>query len=70
MLNFLKDVPNTYTPETLANSTKHNQAGLPDGRWVACRPLGYRGLFLKERLKAAWAVFCGKADVLRWEGDQ
>ena len=36
-------------------------------RWVPVRPLGWQGLFLKRRLKAAWAVFTGRADVLTWE---
>ena len=37
-----------------------------DGKWVPSRPLGYYSL--KTRLKAAWLVFTGKADVVVWPG--
>ena len=40
------------------------QAGLPDGRWVASRPLPYFGIF--ERWRLAWLVFTGRADALVW----
>ena len=40
------------------------QAGLPDGRYVLARPIS--GTFRFERLKAAWEVFRGRADALKW----
>ena len=40
----------------------------PDGGrfWVLARPVGYQGLFIIHRIKCAWMVFTGKADVLTW----
>jgi hypothetical protein len=40
------------------------QAGLPDGRWVPARPLGFCSL--GQRIRAAKLVFTGKADAVRW----
>lgn len=37
-----------------------------DKHWSLGRPLGLQGLFLIKRLKSAWMVFTGKADVLIW----
>ena len=37
------------------------------GVWKPARPIGLLGLFLIKRLKAAWLVFSGKADVLVWD---
>jgi hypothetical protein len=64
------NTPSFYTPETLKHTTQGVQAGLPDGRWVAARPEGWHGLCLRKRLRAAWLVFTGRADVLQWEGGQ
>ncbi|ACL06207.1 hypothetical protein Dalk_4529 [Desulfatibacillum aliphaticivorans] len=36
------------------------------GAWVPARPIGKTNL--KYRLKAAWMVFAGKADVVVWPG--
>lgn len=41
---------------------------LSDGRWVPARSMGYPGLCLFHRLRCAWLVFTGRADVLLWEG--
>ena len=62
------NTPTIYTPESLVHNTKYTQAGLPDGRWVAARPMGWQGICLHKRLHAAWMVFTGKWDALRWEG--
>lgn len=35
--------------------------------WKAVRPLGYQGLHLRKRIKAAWMVFTGRADVVTFE---
>lgn len=42
------------------------QAELPDGRWVAGRPVPYWGLWW--RVKRAWDVFWLKADAVYWHG--
>lgn len=41
-------------------------AGLPDGRYVPARPLPWYSI--EQRWRAAWLVFTGKADALRWVG--
>lgn len=61
------NTPTVYTPEQLKRMDNCQKEVKP-GRWVAARPLGWQGLCLFKRLKAAWAVFTGRADVLRWEG--
>lgn len=43
-------------------------AGLPDGRWVLGRALGYDTL--RWRLRCAIRVFRGDADILVWEQDE
>ena len=60
--------PDFYTPESLHRVTKGFSCMLPDGRWVACRCESWGGLRLRVRLRAAWLVFTGRADVLQWEG--
>ena len=62
------NVPTIYTPEQLLDS--NTQAGLPDGRWVAARPLGWQGWSLRTRIQTAWKVFTGRWDALRWEGQE
>lgn len=62
------NTPAVYTPESLQRRTANLKAGLPDGRWVAARPYGWQGLSVKARLRAAWMVFTGRWDALRWEG--
>jgi hypothetical protein len=64
------NTPTIYTPESLARTTANVACGLPDGRWVAARPMGWQGVCLRERLRCAWMVFTGRADVLQWEGQQ
>ena len=41
-------------------------AGLPDGRYVPARSLGWPSW--SQRWKAAWLVFTGKADALTYPG--
>ena len=41
-----------------------------NGQYVYARPMGLQGRFLKLRLKLAWKVFTGQADVLVWRGGQ
>lgn len=44
-----------------------NQTRLEDGRWVPVRPYCFGGIALGYRLKMAFKVFSGQADVLEWE---
>lgn len=64
----LNKAPNTWQLELLVKHAVEGecQAGLPDGRWVPARPLGFYSL--GSRLKAAWLVFTGEADAVLWPG--
>jgi len=46
-----------------------NNTQLPNGAWVPARPVGHTAFTWKWRFRMAWAVFCGKCDVLQWECD-
>lgn len=46
----------------------HISVGLTDGRWVPARPMGWQGISLCQRIRCAWMVFTGRADVLQWDG--
>ena len=42
-----------------------------NGKWVPSRPLPGYGLYgLRLRLRAAWAVLCGKAEAFTWPEGQ
>ena len=56
-----------YNIDTIVKNGQYwPKAGLPDGRIVLARPES--GHFRFQKLKAAWMVFTGKADVLKWTG--
>lgn len=38
------------------------------GYWMPARPMGYASF--RYRCKAAWLVFTGRADALKWPGGQ
>lgn len=59
--------PTLYYPEEVAQMVRHVAKEIEPGRWVPCRPLNYMG-GLRWRLRLAWRVFVGRADVLQWEG--
>lgn len=65
----MSNAPAVYDLEKLAKvySQEWPQACI-DQKWYPARPLGYFSLV--SRAKLAWEVFTGKADVLRWPGDQ
>jgi hypothetical protein len=62
----LQWAPTLYTLGSLARTVRGTQAGLPDGRWVPARPLGYYSL--ANRIRCSWAVFTGRADAVTWPG--
>jgi hypothetical protein len=47
---------------------KESTVKLTDGRYVPARPYGF--FSIKERVRLAWLVFTGKADAVKWPGDQ
>lgn len=61
----MKKAPGFYNVENLPN---WDNIVLIKNRWVFSRPLGMFGLL--SRLRAAWMVFTGKADVLIWQEGQ
>ena len=62
--------PNLWTLRHLYEyvARGEHQAGLPDGRWVPARPLGFCSI--GNRVRCAWMVFTGKADAVTWDGGQ
>lgn len=62
----MKQYPAIRCVTDVIEDAKHCQAGLPDGRWVPARSLGY--MSFGHRIKAAWLVFTGRADALTWPG--
>jgi len=38
--------------------------------WVPARPVNYKDRSFVEKIKEAWAVFTGKADVFKWPEGQ
>jgi hypothetical protein len=60
------DCPTIYDAENLKEYVNTTGARV-DGKIVPCRPLPFWGLMLRQRFKAAWMVFTGKADVVTWK---
>lgn len=58
--------PNIIHVDTIIANAEACQAGLPDGRWVPARALGF--MSWRSRWRAAWLVFTGRADAVIWEG--
>jgi hypothetical protein len=64
----LNRAPNIWT---LKNLLRHCSDGLQvcvDKVWVPARVCGYYSL--RNRLRCAWLVFTGRADVLIWPEDE
>jgi hypothetical protein len=60
--------PNTYTVQQVVHMAEHGpMTEVAPNNWVTVRPLGFSGLVLGKRLKAAWRVFTGRSDELIWE---
>lgn len=62
----MKQTPNIVDVIQVVHNAKTTAAGLPDGRWVPARALGFQSL--RYRLRATWLVFTGRADALTWPG--
>lgn len=58
--------PNIVKVAQVIEDAKQVRCGLPDGRYVPARPLGFQSWWMRWR--AAWLVFKGEADALIWEG--
>jgi hypothetical protein len=62
----MKRYPSICIISAVIEDGKAVSCGLPDGRYVPARPLGWQSWTI--RWKAAWLVFTGRADALVWEG--
>lgn len=51
----------------LVDCMKQHAISYDGATWHAVRPATYENTFLIPRIKAAWRVFVGKADVLDWD---
>lgn len=58
-------VPHTFSATDLERWPAY---ALVQKVWVPSRPEGLTGLFPWKRLRSAFMVFIGKADVLTWPG--
>jgi hypothetical protein len=58
--------PNIVYVDGVIRGAKETSFGLPDGRYVPARALGFQSW--RYRWKAAWLVWSGRADALLWEG--
>jgi hypothetical protein len=58
--------PNIIDVCSVVRNASQLQAGLPDGRYVPARPIGWQSF--GQRFRAAWLVFTGRADALTWPG--
>lgn len=61
-----KRVANVFSPEGVADIVGSCGREVEPGHWVPCRPMGYRSLGILHSFKAAWMVFTGRWDVVRW----
>ncbi|MEO9900735.1 MAG: hypothetical protein ABJF28_08065 [Nisaea sp.] len=65
----MKRAPNAYTLSSLARAADGSTTVCDDGEnWYPARPEGLRSF--RSRLRLAWEVFTGRADVIRWPGNQ
>lgn len=56
--------------ETLLESVRTTQIGMPDGRWYPARGETAENTFLRLRVRAAWGVLTGRLDAVEWPGGQ
>jgi hypothetical protein len=60
----MKRIPTVYSATDIA--TWHVSEEHEPGVWRPARPCAIKGWRFMERLRAAWMVFTGKWDALRW----
>ncbi len=64
----MKKHPSAYTISTLQAVLKNGCSAGIGNTWYPARPEGLCSI--KSRFRLAWEVFTGRADVLRWPGNQ
>ncbi len=66
----MKQAPTVWKLSELSHAVATTSTQI-DGKWVPVRPLWYTGLRgLKERFRASWLVFTGRADAVVWPKGQ
>lgn len=63
----MKNYPSAHTIESVTQIARHVSVEI-NGNWYPARPVGFHSFW--SRISLAWEVFTGRADVLRWPGDQ
>lgn len=63
----LSNVPNVLTPLGFLQQAATISYRNKDGSHSPVRPIGFWGLCLRRRLKAAWMVFTGQWDAMDWQ---
>jgi hypothetical protein len=58
-----------WTLKSLIESAQSTQTCV-DGQYVPARPINWQHRSLVERIREAWAVFTGHADVFVWPAGQ
>lgn len=58
--------PRVYLVTELVQQAQTVQTSHPTVGWTPARPMGWQGIALRRRLHAAWLVFTGRADAVRW----
>ena len=61
-----KRVANVFSPEAIQGLVNSASRETEPGIWVPARPMGYRSLGFFHSFKAAWMVFTGRWDAVRW----
>jgi hypothetical protein len=51
---------------TLKELREHPQTSTKDGSWHPAKPIGWLGMRLKNRIRAAWIVLKNDGVVVRW----
>lgn len=58
-----------WTLKSLIKSAGETRTDI-NGRWVPARPINWKYRSLRQRIREAWSVFVGKADVFTWPEGQ
>lgn len=61
----MRKTPNIYTIESLVEIVTTTRRLKKGKKWVPVRPLSVPSV--SKRIRAAWLVFSGQADAVRWD---
>lgn len=63
----MKKAPKIWELDGLVETTRALTVEV-DGKWIPCRPMSGGGI--RNRIKATWLVWTGKADAVIWPSNQ